>query len=345
MSDTSDTSDASDVSGAPLKPPTLYDVAFRAGVSHQTVSRVVKGETNIRADLRERIEAAIHELGYKPNMAARALASTRRTRIAAVIYDFLEIGPSRILKGASDHAKDSGYLLDIVSLDPSDASTLEGALAVLDPRDLAGVLVIAPSDPVLALIEQVGFSGPVYIEPENTGVDLATAHNQATAVLIDHLLSLGHRRFFHVAGPLAWVAARARDNTYLAMLADAGAESLGTLSGDWSAESGYRAAMSVPLDAGITAVVAGNDQMALGVMAALADRGVRVPEDVSVAGFDDIPESSYFRPALTTVRLDFEQHGRVIMGRLLAQIAGLDRPPLELPEPELIVRKSTAARG
>ena len=338
-------SESFEPSAAPLKSPTLYDVATRAGVSHQTVSRVVKGETNIRADLRERIEAAILELGYKPNMAARALASTRRTRIAAVVYDFLEIGPSRILKGASDQAKDAGFLLDIVSLDPSDASTLEGALAVLDPRDLAGVLVIAPSDPVIALIEQVGFSGPVYIEPEATGVDLATTPNPATAVLVNHLLALGHRRFFHVAGPLAWVAARARDNTYLSMLRDAGAESLGTLSGDWSSASGYRAAQSVPLDAGITAIVAGNDQMALGVMAALADRGVNVPADISVAGFDDIPESSYFRPALTTVRLDFEQHGRVIMGRLLAQIAGLERPAQELPVPELIVRNSTGPRG
>ena len=333
----------SETSGAPGKSPTLYDVATLAGVSHQTVSRVVKGETNIRADLRERIEAAILELGYKPNMAARALASTRRTRIAAVVYDFLEIGPSRILKGASDQAKDAGFLLDIVSLDPSDASTLESALAVLDPRDLAGVLVIAPSDPVLALIQKVGFTGPVYIEPENAGADLEANRNRPTEILLDHLLSLGHRRFFHIAGPLQWVAARARDDTYLAVLKDAGAVSLGTLSGDWSAASGYEAAQEVPLDAGITAILAGNDQMALGVMAALMDRGVRVPEDISVAGFDDIPESSYFRPALTTVRLDFERHGRVVMGRLLAQIAGLERPALELPSPELIVRKSTAA--
>jgi DNA-binding LacI/PurR family transcriptional regulator len=326
------------------KAPTLYSVAELAGVSHQTVSRVVKGETNIRADLRERIEAAILELGYKPNLTARALASSSHHRIGAIVYDFLEVGPSRLVKGASDAAKEAGYVLDIVSLDPRQENGIEEAISAINPHDLAGLLVIAPSDPVLALIDKVGFSMPVYIESE--GQDDAagsdhTENHRGMRSLVDHLVGLGHRRFFQIPGPTAWLAARARESAYSVALDAAGCVSIGMVAGDWTSESGYRAAMSMPLDAGVTAVVVGNDQMALGVLAALADRGIRVPEDISVVGFDDIPEAQYFRPALTTVRQDFEAQGRAALGRLLAVMAGDGTGLPTRPETHLVVRAST----
>lgn len=324
--------------------PTLYSVAELAGVSHQTVSRVVKGETNIRADLRERIEAAILQLGYKPNLTARALASSSRHRIGAIVYNILEVGPSRFVKGASDAAKDAGYVLDIVSLDPHDEKGIEEAISVINPHDLAGLLVIAPTDPVLALIDQVGFSMPVYVESEAQDVAAGSDHTQnhrGMRSLIDHLVGLGHRRYFQIPGPMAWTAAQSRESAYTAAIEAAGCVSVGMVPGDWTSESGYQAAMSMPLDAGVTAVVVGNDQMALGVLAALADRGIRVPEDISVVGFDDIPEAAYFRPALTTVRQDFEAQGRAALGRLLAIMAddGSEEPPR--PESQLVVRAST----
>jgi LacI family transcriptional regulator len=326
------------------KAPTLYSVAELAGVSHQTVSRVVKGETNIRADLRERIEAAIAELGYKPNLTARALASSSRHRIGAIVYDFLEVGPSRFVKGASDAAKEAGYVLDIVSLDPRDENGIEVAISVINPHDLAGLLVIAPSDPVLALIDKVGFSMPVYVESEaqdaEAGSEL-TQNHRGMQSLVEHLLELGHSRFFHVSGPLGWHAARSRVSAFDAAILAGGAVSVGTLAGNWTSESGYSAALSIPLDAGITAVVVGNDQMALGVLAALSERGVRVPEEMSVVGFDDIPEARYFRPALTTVRQDFERQGRAALGRLLALMNSDDGPLPARPQTELVVRASS----
>ncbi|HEY4269468.1 MAG TPA: LacI family DNA-binding transcriptional regulator [Galbitalea sp.] len=328
----------------PVKLPTLYDVAESAGVSHQTVSRVVKGETNIRADLRERIESAIRELDYRPNLTARALASASKHRIAAIVYEFLEVGPNRMAKGASDGAKEAGYLLDIVSLDPRDEQGIEESLSITGQHDLAGLLVIAPSDQVMELIGRVGFTLPVYIESEASpeSSDSAVSPNHRAVVgVVDYLLSLGHRRFFNVAGPDGWVSARKRVTAYAEGLEAGGGISLGTIPGNWTSESGYAAGMQIPLDQGVSAVVVGNDQMALGVLAALADRGVRVPEEMSVVGFDDIPEAQYFRPSLTTIRRDFERQGRVALERLLAEITGDASGVSELIEPELIVRGST----
>jgi DNA-binding LacI/PurR family transcriptional regulator len=328
----------------PPKLPTLYDVARSAGVSHQTVSRVVKGETNIRADLRERIESAIRELDYRPNLTARALASASKHRIGAIVYEFLEVGPNRMAKGASDGAKEAGYILDIVSLDPRDEKGIEESLSITGQHDLAGLLVIAPSDQVMELIDSVGFTLPVHIVSEGSpeSADSALSPNHRAVVgAVNHLLSLGHRRFFHVSGPDGWAAARKRVIAYDEGLAAGGGVSVGTIPGHWTSESGYAAAMQIPLDQGVTAVVVGNDQMALGVLAALADRGVRVPAQMSVVGFDDIPEAQYFRPALTTIRRDFERQGRVAIEQLLGQITGDASAVSEVSEPELVVRGST----
>jgi DNA-binding LacI/PurR family transcriptional regulator len=327
------------------KAPTLYDVANAAGVSHQTVSRVVKGQTNIRADLRERIELAIDELGYRPNLAARSLATSKSHRIGALVYEFLEIGPSRFIKGANDEARDAGYLLDIVSLDALDEHAVERSIALINPQELAGLIVFAPSDSVVATIDKFGFSIPVHIEygRHNELRDAPVFREiRAVQLILDHLVSLGHRRFFHVTGPQEWNVARTRATAYLAELESRQAHSVGSIAGDWTAESGYRAGMAIPLDEGITAVVAGNDQTALGVMAALADRGVAIPKQISVVGIDDIAEARFFRPALTTVRLDFEQQGRTAMHQLLGAIeSGEEGEPLREREPQLVVRAST----
>jgi len=329
---------------AQAKPPTLYDVARSAGVSHQTVSRVVKGESNIRADLRQRIEAAIRELDYRPNLTARALASSSRYRIGAIVYEFLEVGPSRMVKGASDGAKDAGYVLDILSLGARDSHSVEESLSIINPHDLAGLLVIAPSDPVMELIEKVGFTLPVHIESESLPESAPSqqAPNQRVAIeMVEHLVALGHRRFFHVSGPQEWAVARTRANAYWRGVEDAGGVSVGSIAGDWTPASGYAAGMAMPLDEGITAVVAGNDQMALGVLAALADRGVRVPEQLSVVGFDDIPEAAYFRPALTTVHRDFEGQGRVAVETLISRLNEGRTPVSELVESQLVIRDSS----
>ena len=327
------------------KSPTLYDVAALAGVSHQTVSRLVKGRTNIRPETRKRVEAAIRALNYKPNQAARSLATSRSHRIGALVYEITEVGPSKIMLGAISGARDAGYLLDIVNLDPNDDKAIEQSISMINQNDLDALMVFAPTDRVVEAISRVQLSVPVYVESEaNESLDTSgpTLNERGVGILVDHLAGYGHRRFFHIAGPRGWLAARGRERSYESALAARGLGSVGSYEGNWTAVSGYEAALRMPLDKGVTALFAGNDQMALGAMAALTERGVLIPEDVSVVGFDDIPEARFFRPSLTTVRLDFERQGRIAINRVLTTITGVNPDPqLQAVAPELFVRESS----
>ncbi|WP_138444659.1 LacI family DNA-binding transcriptional regulator [Sinomonas susongensis] len=332
------------------RPPTIYDVAALAGVSHQTVSRFVKGHTNIRPEIRDRVESAVKALDYKPNGAARALATSRGNRIGALVYELMEVGPNKIIHGASIRAREAGYLLDIVSLDPNDDAAIVQAIGLINQHDLAGVMVFAPTDRVIDAVGRVRFTVPVHVESDMPPQGSATpaANEVGAGMLMDHLAALGHRRFFQIAGPPDWPSARARAAAYdsaLENLADT-TTSAGTVHGDWTAASGYRAAMEMPLDAGVTALVVGNDQMALGALAALGERGVRVPNEVSVVGFDGIPESEFYRPSLTTIRLDLEGLGASAIDRLLSMGVEAAAPTPAVPAPpRLIVGHSTAAPG
>jgi DNA-binding LacI/PurR family transcriptional regulator len=335
---------------APLRRvATIYDVARAAGVSHQTVSRLLKGGSGIRPENRERIERALKELDYRPNMAARSLATNRSHRIGALVYEMAELGPSKIIQGSTEAAREAGYLLDIVSLDPRDHGAIEDAVALLANQHLAGILAYAPTEEIKQAIAQAKFSVPVYVDTEED--DLMPGHETSLnghglRILVNHLIELGHRNFFHISGPQSWLSAGNRQAAYDLALADQGLTSIGTIPGDWSAASGYEAVLRMPLDRGITALVAGNDQMALGALRALAERGVRVPEDMSVVGFDDLPESRFFQPPLTTVRLDFGQQGRLALLRLLSLIGDAEALPNVVGVlPELKVRQSSGPVG
>lgn len=194
---------------------------------------------------------------------------------------------------------------------------------MLRMQDLAGIVAFAPMDLLSDRIQQADFSVPVILE---TDVDqaAAAAHTSVSdsgmQQVVDHLVGLGHRRFFHLSGPLEWWASRNRAPAYEAALAGHGLASVGSIEGSWSSASGYRAGVEIPLDQGVSAIVAGNDQMALGLLRALAERGISVPEDMSVTGFDDTPESAYYQPPLSTVRVDYERQGRALMNRLLATV-------------------------
>jgi DNA-binding LacI/PurR family transcriptional regulator len=328
------------------RPATIYDVARLAGVSHQTVSRLLQGYEGIRPETRARVQAALDELDYRPNLAARSLATNRSQRIGALVYELLEVGPSKTIQGASDAARHAGYLLDIVTLDPRDDTAVEQALTVLRSQDLAGIVAFAPMDLLSDRIQRADFSVPVLLE---TDVDQAAAATHTSVSdsgmhqIVEHLVQLGHRKLFYLSGPLEWWASRNRMAAYEAALAEHGLVSAGTIEGSWSSASGYRAGMELPLDHGVTAVVAANDQMALGLLRALAERGVSVPSGMSVTGFDDTPESAYYQPPLSTVRIDYEQQGRALMNRMLATLGG-DRP-VEDKQPDapiLVQRDSTA---
>jgi DNA-binding LacI/PurR family transcriptional regulator len=325
------------------KLPTIYDVARVAGVSHQTVSRYLRGYGGIRPETADRVEQALKALDYKPNLAARFLRTRTSTRIGALAHEMGEMGPARIIQGASFGAREAGYVLDIVIVDEYDDRSISAAIDLLTDQQVAGIFATAQTDRVKAALEHHPINVPIFIDsqvqkaPEGSPSGITDAAKSAA----DHLLRLGHRRIATVTGPSEWLASRDRLDGFIGALAVQGLRPAAVVEGDWSPASGYRAGMALPFEDGITAVFAANDHMALGVLRALGERGLRVPEDVSLVGVDDIPEAEFLTPSLTTVRLDFEAEGRFAMNWLIAEIEGWPAPTLQRPVPTLIVRDST----
>ncbi|WP_394554943.1 LacI family DNA-binding transcriptional regulator [Agromyces sp. MMS24-JH15] len=324
------------------RPATIYDVAQAAGVSHQTVSRFLKGFEGIRPETREKVERALDELGYRPNLTARSLKSGRSHRIGALTHEVSHVGPSRIAAGAGAAAREAGYVLDLVALDVDDARSIEESLELLTQHDLAGVLALSSTDAMTRAFEETRFRVPALIavssDSDGGRHDPAATHLHE---LVDHLAALGHRRFVHIAGPVEWPAARWRTQMYERAVDELGLTSVGVLPGDWSSRSGYQAIMSLPTLPHATAYVAANDQTALGVMLALKERGVRIPEDVSVVGIDDIGDAAYFDPPLTTLHLEFEAQGQASVLELIATIEGAPRTFDPIAQPHVVARRSS----
>jgi DNA-binding LacI/PurR family transcriptional regulator len=324
------------------RPATIYDVVRVAGVSHATVTRLLKGYEGIRPETRDRVDEAIRNLGYRPNLTARTLTTGRSHRIAALTHEITQVGPSKILEGANIAAREAGYLLDVITLDVHDPAAIRKSIDLALQLDVAGVLALASTDEVTKAVKEATFRVPLYLATDHD--ERRVDPTQATVGLfgvLRHLADLGHRDVVHIAGPRTWVGARNRVSEYKAAVVELGLRSRGVIHGDWSARSGYQAIASLPAELPATAFVAANDQSALGVILALNERGYRVPDDVSVTGVDDTPEAAYFSPPLTTLRLDFTGGGRDVVEQLLALIDGVEPPPLSPRRSELIVRRST----
>lgn len=326
------------------KQPTIYDVARAAGVSHQTVSRLLKGDSGIKPANRERVLKALDELHYRPNLTARSLATSRSHRVAALTQEITQVGPGRVAQGANDEARAHGYVLDIIALDVGDRGNIEETIRLVNQNDVAGILALASTDELRDAFQKATFKVPVVIGSERDKADGGWSDLRADAIhdLVDHLVRLGHRRFLHLAGPETWVAARNRRRDFEAALAANGLALERVVHGDWSAKSGYDAVNSLEPGFGHTAIVAANDQMAIGAILALSELGIRIPEDVSVTGLDDIPEAAYVRPPLTTIQLSLEDEGRDTFRQLLSLMTGEPTVHHETPA-RLVVRRSTAA--
>lgn len=330
------------------KPPTIYDVARAAGVSAQTVSRLITGYQGIRPETRTKVQDAIDLLGYRPNMAARSLITRKSHRLGLLTHLIDEVGPSRIMQGAAAAAREAGYLVDIVTLDASDSRTIREALDLVTSHDVAGVLALGSTDETNDAFRKTPFKVPAYIaagprisdrEPK---IPDEIPLERGLADVVDHLVELGHERIAYVGGPLTWAAATNRKLMLDWALGRKGLHTLADYEGDWSSASGYRAATQLRLEDGVTAIIAANDQMAIGVILALTERGLSVPDDISVTGVDDIPEAAYLNPPLTTIRMDFASQGRDAVEQLLALVEEREpRLPVQRP-PELVVRRSTA---
>lgn len=328
--------------GTVRRSPNMYDVAARAGVSHQTVSRVVNELGSVRPETRERVLGAISELGYRRNVAARTLATRRSHAIGVLAPAVTDYGPTSTVQGIEVAARSAGYH-SLVTTAENDRDSIVAGLGFLLDQAIEALVVIAPQRRVLSALRELDITLPIatlQAVDSGRGTAVSVDQSQGARLVMVHLLELGHRRIQHISGPAEYLEAAARRAAYEQALAAAGATQPEVIVGDWTAESGYRAASR--LDEGVTAVFSGNDQMALGLIHGLADLGRRVPHDISVVGFDDVPEARFYLPSLTTIRQDFEQIGRVAVESLIRQIEGGPAERIEPLEPLLIVRESSA---
>ncbi|MFF4056110.1 LacI family DNA-binding transcriptional regulator [Streptomyces sp. NPDC001668] len=330
------------------RPPGMMDVAREAGVSHITVSRVINGHPSVRPETRTRVEAAIQKLGYRRNSVARALKSRRSSTIGVVIVGSELFELPRILLGVETAAKQAGYWVSLASRQgESTAGDLMETLQRLTDQSVEAIAVVADRPGVVETLSGLSLGVPVAVVMSGGVPDPAVSFVEVDQELgarlaVRHLLGLGHRHIAHLTGALRTFDARARVEGWQAELTAASAEGA-LLEGDFSAESGFRLAHALcDADAGPpTAVFAGNDQMAMGVLAAFAERGVQVPRDVSVVGFDDMKGAGYLVPALTTVRQDFVHLGSSAID-LLVRMVGGEPSERQKIAPRLVVRHSTA---
>ncbi|PCC37894.1 LacI family transcriptional regulator [Brachybacterium alimentarium] len=308
---------------------TIWQVAAAAGVSHQTVSRFLRADTGMKPQTQERVRLAIAELGYRPNLSARTMR-TRRTQRIGVLLPAVSGFQASALSGAIDIATAEGYALEVLSVDGDAHAAFERVLQIADSGQVDGVLALAPLPPETensypgraAIVASADYD-------ENTRSMGAMANGAPIAELMDGLHRLGHRRFLHVTGDLTYASARNRREVFI--------ESVDRLrvgpplvhTGVWSASSGYEAITSLAEQDRPTAVIAGSDTIAAGVINGARERGWRVPEDLSVTGWDNQFLGAHLRPTLTTVKDDRRQLGRNAMSRLIAALRELPLPEEE----------------
>ncbi|GGO04314.1 LacI family transcriptional regulator [Microbispora rosea subsp. aerata] len=330
------------------RPPVMADVARLAGVSHQTVSRVLNDHPNVRAETRTRVLRAIDQLGYRRNLVARALVTKHSRTLGVVSFDTTLYGPASTVYGIEQAARDAGYFVSIVSLRTIDRAGVNDAIGYLAEQGVDGIVVVAPQRSAARALDDLPAGMPaVAVEGWHQGDVSVVSVDQVEGAKLatSHLLDLGHETVWHVSGPADWLEAEGRIEGWRAVLTAAGRPIPDMLTGDWSPRSGYQAGKQLAAMAGdVTAVFVANDQMALGLLRAFTEEGVKVPEQISIVGFDDIPESEFFSPPLTTIRQDFGAVGRRSIDVLLRQIesgGALPHERLVVP-PQFVLRASTA---
>jgi DNA-binding LacI/PurR family transcriptional regulator len=328
----------------PAREPAMTDVAKLAGVSHQTVSRVLNGHPNVRVRTRIRVQAAIDELGYRPNHAARMLATGTSQVIGFVSRSSTLFGPASMVTALAEVALRHGFTVNVESVRTLDRQPVSDAIDRLLDQRVAGLVLITPVESANDVLDDlpdniplVNVDGDPRRPTELVTVDQAAGARAATT----HLLEAGHRTVWHVSGPGNWFDSQGRIAGWQQALTDAGADVPPVMPGDWSAASGFEAGQILARMNDVTAVFAANDHLALGILRALHEKGRRVPDDVSVVGFDDVPEAAYFIPPLTTIRPDFDAVAAASLDLLIAQIqAGRRLGQRRILAPTLVKRES-----
>jgi DNA-binding LacI/PurR family transcriptional regulator len=329
-----------------VRAPNIRDVAALAGVSYQTVSRVLNDSPSIKPSTKQRVLDSIKELGFRPNQAARALVTSRSRTIGVLsAQNSAFYGPTTAVNSIEQAAREAGYRLSITNINSSDYSSIKSGLDYLLSQSVEALVVIAPQVRVFDVINDLALSVP-FITLEATGRNpgrhsLSVDQVAGARLATKHLIDLGHTEIMHISGPQDWIEAEARMQGFLDEISEADLRTRAPILGDWSAHFGYYAGLELLRFRDFTAVFAGNDQMALGFIHACRDMGLDVPGDISVVGFDDVPEAAHFYPPLTTVRQNFAEVGRRAVSLLLTELSAGDVPEHVPVAPELIVRSST----
>ncbi|MDQ7876465.1 LacI family DNA-binding transcriptional regulator [Microbacterium sp. QXD-8] len=330
---------------ASARRPSIRDVARLANVSYQTVSRVLNDHPSVRPETRERVNQVMADLKYRPNQAARALVTSRSQTIGILAASSSMYGPASSIAAIEAAARLRGYWVSTANIDVSDPRSIPAGLAHLLAQSIEGLVVIAPQVRVFRALAAQALDIP-YVTLQSTDLDvdhmLSVDQVAGARLATRHLISLGHRGIYHLAGPQDWIEAEARMHGFLAELSASDVPTTAPILGDWTAEFGYYAGRELLRIRDFTAVFSSNDQMALGLIHAARDEGLDVPRDLSIVGFDDVPEAAHFWPPLTTVRQDFAELGRRCVELLLGPVDGAQSLGPSTIAPELIVRGSTA---
>ncbi|WP_207785733.1 LacI family DNA-binding transcriptional regulator [Ancrocorticia populi] len=326
------------------KRPSMGDVARLAGVSSQTVSRVSNGEPNVTEEKRERVRAAMAELGYRPNSAARAMRRGAFNTIGVIYHSLHPVGNHRTLEAISEAAAAQGYATTLLPLDASSQTAANGAFTRLSEMTVDAAIVILPSHFIedtrrteLPVGVPIVVLGPPLIDGA-TSLDFD--NSVGTREAIEHLLSLGHQTVHHIAGPAESFSANSREQVWREVLQENSRRIPEPTRGDWSPNSGYLVTKELLERERPTALFVANDQMALGAQRALLEAGLTIPGNVSIIGFDNLDEAVAFPTPLSSVAQDWEVLGRDALDAALEEIGGGSARSFTIPT-RLILRDST----
>lgn len=317
--------------------PSMADVAAVAGVSHQTVSRVLNNKGSVREETRQRILKVMTEMGYRRNESARALASSQSRLVGVLTPRFVEWGPATTLLSLQLAANEAGYFVSVATLAEFTTETIRKSIDDLISLGCAGIIVISPVEPLARELGKLEIPVPTLVVASRW-IDDGSHHtrigiDQRSGVVeaLRHLSSLGCQTIAHIAGPANDFDAMERDAAWRDGAAALGLTASRRAEGDWGAASGYRAMREILAEAHPDAVFVANDQMALGALKALSEADIKVPDDMRLFGFDDQDGSAYFEPGLTTVRQDFERIGAEALGVLEQIIEGEHPDSIAIP--------------
>lgn len=328
----------------------ILEVAHMAGVSPATVSRVINGTATVSKAKRELVETAIRTLNYEPNKFARSLILKRSNIIGVIIDRSIRYATANVLVQLEEYAASCGYMSMVMTVDEPFESEMRNTLAQYKSVSVDGLIVIAPRQGLSQQVVESNVDVPTVIvssQLEDIGIPVVGEDQyQGACKLVELLIKMGHRCIWHIAGEMSWYDEQRRRQGYLDVLHEHGLSGASHVveTGSWSPNKAYEAVMRMDAGSMPDALFVASDHMAMAVISALAVRGIRVPEDISVVGYDDAESSAFLFPPLTTVKQDLPSVARQAVELLIKSIEGESISMVTAMEPELICRSSVRQR-